>query len=51
LLSVLRESHAPVHRSRLDIAWGIEEQRTRCLDGLLDDKLAVALADEMFALP
>lgn len=51
LLSVLRESHAPVHRSRLDIAWGIEEQRTRCLVGLLDDKLAVALADDMFALP
>jgi len=51
LLSVLRESHAPVHRSRLDIAWTIEEQRTRCLVGLLDDKLAVALADDMFALP
>ena len=51
LLNVLRESHEPVHRSQLDIVWTIEEQRTRCLAGLLDDELAVALADDMFALP
>ena len=51
LLSVLRESHEPVHRSRLEIVWNIEEQRTRCLAGLLDDRLAVAIAGDMFALP
>lgn len=51
LLRVLRESHEPVHRSRLEIAWAIEEQRSRCLTSLLEDRLAVALAEDMFALP
>lgn len=51
LLRVLRESHEPVHRSRLEIAWAIEEQRIRCLTSLLEDRLAVALAEDMFALP
>ena len=51
LLSVLRDSPEPVHRSRLEIAWAIEEQRSRCLAGLLEDRLAVSLAEDMFALP
>ena len=42
LLAVLRDSDGPVHRSRLDAAWREEEQRDRCLAGLVEDGLVVA---------
>jgi len=51
LLEVLRSDPGPVHRSRLDAVWGDEVQRTRCLMGLLDDGLAVRVADDVYALP
>ena len=51
LLAVLRDSEAPVHRSRLDGAWPLDEQRDRCLRWLIDDGLVAQVADEVFALP
>ena len=51
LLEVLRDDPGPVHRSRLDAVWSDAGQRERCLDGLLEDGLAVQLADDVFALP
>jgi A/G-specific adenine glycosylase len=51
LLAVLRESHQPVHRSRLDAAWTAREQRDRCLQWLVDDGLVVQVADDAYALP
>ncbi|WP_164519560.1 A/G-specific adenine glycosylase [Nocardioides ferulae] len=51
LLSVLRDSDGPVHRSRLDAVWSEPVQRARCLDSLLADGLLVRVADDVFALP
>jgi A/G-specific adenine glycosylase len=51
LLAVLRESDGPVHVSGLDAAWPDEQQRTRCLQGLLDDGLAVRVGPAAYALP
>jgi A/G-specific adenine glycosylase len=51
LLEVLRTDAGPVHRSRLDAVWNDEAQRTRCLDSLLVDGLAVQVSDDVFALP
>lgn len=51
LLSVLREAHGPVHRSRLDAAWTSEDQRERCLASLVADGLLVQTSDATFALP
>jgi A/G-specific adenine glycosylase len=51
LLSVLRETDGPVHRSRLDVVWADEGQRTRCLLSLLDDGLVVRLSAHSYALP
>ena len=51
LLGMLREAHETVHRSRLDVAWSNEEQRNRCLDGLVHDGLAVRLSEDTYALP
>jgi A/G-specific adenine glycosylase len=51
LLGVLRDSYAPVHRSRLDSAWPLVDQRERCLRWLVDDGLAVQVSDDVFALP
>ena len=51
LLSVLRESHEPVHRSRLEAAWSIAEQRERCLAWLVADGLVAAVAPDTYALP
>jgi A/G-specific adenine glycosylase len=51
LLTVLREAHEPVHRSRLDAVWSNHEQRNRCLASLIDDRLVAQLSEEMFALP
>jgi A/G-specific adenine glycosylase len=51
LLGVLRESHEPVHRSRLEAAWSIAEQRERCLGWLVADGLVAAVAPDTYALP
>ena len=51
LMAVLRESHAPVHRSALDAVWPDEAQRTRCLAGLVADGLVAQVAADVYALP
>lgn len=51
LLAVLRDAHAPVHRSTLDAAWDKAEQRERALQGLLDDGLATQVGPDTYALP
>jgi len=51
LLGVLRDSHEPVHRSRLEAAWSIAEQRERCLLWLVADGLVEAVAPDTYALP
>ncbi len=51
LLEVLRTDSGPVHRSRLDAVWHDEPQRSRCLDSLLVDGLAVQVTEDVFALP
>jgi len=51
LLAVLRDSDGPVHRSRLDAAWADETQRVRCLAGLVQDGLVVAVGPDTYALP
>ena len=51
LLGVLRDSEEPVHRSRLEAAWSVADQRERCLQWLVDDGLVAALAPDVYALP
>lgn len=51
LLEVLRSDPGPVHRSRLEAVWSDQTQRLRCLTGLLEDGLAVQVADDVYALP
>jgi A/G-specific adenine glycosylase len=51
LLAVLRESHEPVHRARLEAAWSVAEQRERCLQWLVADGLVAAVSPETYALP
>ncbi len=51
LMAVLRDSDAPVHRSRLDVVWPDGAQRDRALAGLLTDGLAEQVGPDRFALP
>ena len=51
LLAVLREAHAPVHRSALEIVWSDVVQRDRSLAGLIADGLAAQVGPETYALP
>ena len=51
LLAVLRDSEGPVHRSRLDEAWPLDEQRGRCLAWLVADGLVAQVAADVYALP
>ena len=51
LLEVLRSADGPVHRSRLDATWHDEQQRSRCLDSLVVDGLAVRVGEDVYALP
>ena len=51
LLAVLRDSEGPVHRSRLDEAWPLDEQRGRCLAWLVADGLVARVAADVYALP
>jgi A/G-specific adenine glycosylase len=44
LLAVLREAEGAVPEARLDAVWEDDEQRRRCLDSLLADRLAVRTA-------
>ncbi len=51
LLDVLRDSHSPVTRAQLDVAWLTDTaQRDRALDSLLVDGLVEQTADGRFAL-
>jgi A/G-specific adenine glycosylase len=51
LLAVVRDSEGPVHRTRLESVWPHENQRTRCLAGLVEDGLLVPVSADTFALP
>ena len=51
LLAVLRDAPGPVDPARLDSVWDDAPQRTRCLDSLLADGLAVRTPDGHYALP
>lgn len=51
LLRIVRETSEAVHRSRLDLVWGNDEQRDRCLVSLLEDGLVVRRSEETYALP
>jgi A/G-specific adenine glycosylase len=51
LLGVLREATGPVPAARLDAVWPDRAQRTRALSALVADGLAVALEQQMYALP
>lgn len=51
LMRVLREAHAPVPHSQLEVVWADALQRQRCLDGLVADGLVVPLARKRYALP
>ena len=51
LLGVLRDSDAPVHRSRLDAVWPEEGQRLRCLTSLVADGLVVQRTEDTYDLP
>ena len=51
LLSVLRESAAPVGSTRLAQAWPDDQQRLRCLDSLVADGLIEPLLRNRFRLP
>ncbi|MFD4293534.1 A/G-specific adenine glycosylase [Rhodococcus sp. NPDC058505] len=51
LLGVLRESHVPVERARLDLVWHADPtQRDRALGSLLVDGLIEQTEDGLFAL-
>ena len=51
LLGVLRDSDGPVHRSRLEAVWAVDEQRDRCLQWLVDDGLVARVDEQTYALP
>jgi A/G-specific adenine glycosylase len=51
LLAVLRESDRPVHRTRLDLAWDVPDQRERCLLSLVEDGLVAPAGADRFRLP
>jgi len=51
LLGVLRDSRGPVHRSALEVAWTVHEQRDRCLRWLVDDGLVAQVSADTYALP
>ena len=51
LLAVLRESEGPVGADRLAAAWAGDEQRERCLAGLVEDRLVVRTGAGGYALP
>jgi A/G-specific adenine glycosylase len=51
LLAVLRDNDGPVHRTRLDAAWPVPEQRDRCLRWLVEDGLLARVDADVYALP
>ena len=50
LLDVLRASHRPVTKPRLDAVWADTTQRERCLETLIADGLVQTVGDR-YALP
>lgn len=51
LLALVRDAEGAVHHSHLEAAWAGEDQRERCLAGLLADGLVVAVGQHSYALP
>ena len=51
IMALVREDHAPVTARRLEAAWGVAEQRERCLAGLVADGLLVRVEPASYALP
>ena len=51
LMRVLRDAHAAVPASTLEAVWADALQRTRCLDSLVSDGLAIPLPRNRFSLP
>ena len=51
LMSVLRDTSAPVGKQRLDAVWDDAVQRERALDSLVVDGLVDALPDGRYTLP
>jgi A/G-specific adenine glycosylase len=51
LLALARDSHEPVHVSRIEAAWPAAEQRDRCLASLVHDGLLVGVGPDSYALP
>jgi A/G-specific adenine glycosylase len=51
LLGVLRDADGPVHRSELERAWPVVEQRDRCLRWLVDDGLLAHASGDTYTLP
>ncbi len=51
LMRVLRDAHAAVPASKLEAVWADALQRTRCLDSLVSDGLAIPLPRNRFSLP
>lgn len=51
LLGAVRDAPGPVPKSALDLVWPEAEQRERCLDALLDDRLLDIAPDGSFLLP
>jgi A/G-specific adenine glycosylase len=50
LMAALRDSHGPVHRSRLDATWPDAVQRERCLQTLIGDGLVTRAAADSYTL-
>ena len=51
ILALVREEHAPVAADRLRDVWPGDEQRERCLAGLVADGLLAEVSPGRFALP
>ena len=50
-MAVLRAADGPVPKALLDEVWSDDQQRERCLDGLVADGLAEPVDDDCFTLP
>jgi A/G-specific adenine glycosylase len=50
LLGLVRDSDGPVHKQRLDQVWSDAEQRERCLNSLVGDRLLTETAPDVYGL-
>ena len=51
ILALVRDAHAPVAADRVRAVWPADEQRERCLAGLLADGLLATAGPAAYALP